>query len=90
MEYNRPELKMSRKDEQYIRELGARIKEIRISSGHTQVNFAKEVGVSQPTMYRVEAGERLPDVLLLREISKKFKVSLGMLINGEDDPPQKP
>ncbi len=75
---------MSSKDEQYKKEIGARIKEVRVAEGLNQMDFSARLGVSQPTIYRVELAERLPSLSLIRELSRCFGVSLEWLINGDD------
>ncbi len=75
---------MSSKDEQYKKEIGARIKEVRVAEGLNQMDFSGRLGVSQPTIYRIELGERLPSLSLVRELCRCFKVSFDWLINGDD------
>lgn len=62
--------------------VGARIREVRQEAGLTQKAFGQEVGVSLPTVNRVENSQRLPDAEMLVEISKKFGADLNWLLTG--------
>lgn len=62
--------------------IGERIREVRLNAGLTQTAFGLEVGVSLPTVNRIEQNRRSPHAELLVEISKKFSVDLNWLLVG--------
>lgn len=77
-------LNADKKLNDYKLEIGQRIKEVRSKAGKNQVEFSGMVGCSQPKIYRIEQGERLPDVILLKKTSEIFGVTLEWLINGKE------
>ncbi len=65
------------------------IKEIRIKNNLTQNEFANILGVTYQAVSKWENGKSIPDILMIKEISKKFNVDLNYLINGSDELPVK-
>jgi transcriptional regulator with XRE-family HTH domain len=65
--------------------IGARIRELRREAELTQQAFAKDVGVSLPTVHRVETGQRFPDAMMLIAIRQKFDADLNWLLTGLGD-----
>lgn len=51
----------------------------------TQEEFAKFLGISRPTVGFYEAGQRLPDALVLRQIAEKCNVSADYLLGLTDE-----
>ena len=49
-------------------QFGKRIKSIRALSGMTQIEFAREVGISPASLSNYERGERIPTVDLWEKI----------------------
>lgn len=65
--------------------VGRRIKAFRKLKGYTQVDFAKELGVSLSILGMVERGSREPSNWLLDEIANRLHVDkLEILWNQED------
>lgn len=62
--------------------IGGRIREIRLNAGLTQTEFGQKVGVSLPTVNRIEQNQRSPQVELLVEVSRRFSVDLSWLLVG--------
>lgn len=71
------------KEKQGAIAIGARIRAMRKDAKLTQQAFAKAVGVSLPTVNRVEKGHRFPDSELLIAIKQKFDADLNWLLTGE-------
>lgn len=69
--------------EKYNREIGKRIKSLRLKTGLSQADFAEKIKVSQPGLYRWEAGTREISALAVKMIAEEFDCSLEWLINGE-------
>ena len=62
---------------------GKLIKELRIKHHMTQREFAEELGVTYQAVSKWENGKNMPDILLLKEISKLFDVDIDELLTGE-------
>ena len=60
------------------------LKALRLSSGKTVSELAKELGVSQPYLSQIENGIRKPSNELIGKYCKKFKVSKKMLLSFEN------
>ena len=60
------------------------LKALRLSSGKTVSELAKELDVSQPYLSQVENGVRKPSEELIGKYCKKFKVSKKMLLSFEN------
>ncbi|MDH3544296.1 MAG: helix-turn-helix domain-containing protein [Desulfuromonadales bacterium] len=71
-------------DKYALDSIGARVRKIRQETGLTQKAFGQEVGVSLPTVNRIEQNQRSPHAELLVEISRKFSVDLNWLLTGAD------
>lgn len=68
-------------------DVAGRIRSIRQERGLTQAAMAKNLGVSQKTISRIEKGETQPDFSLLMAIHEKFDVPAQWLITGEEAAP---
>ncbi len=62
----------------------SRLKKIREISGLNQEQFAKEIGVSRPTLSLYEKGTRTPDIDVLRNIHIKTSASVYYLLGLSD------
>lgn len=65
--------------------VGSRIKSVREKSGLNQKDFGRRLGVSLPTINRVENNHRLPDVSLVVRMFDEFGCDLKWLLTGKDD-----
>lgn len=59
------------------------IKDIRRKNNLTQKEFASKYGVTYQAVSKWETGKNLPDMLLLKQISRDFNVSLDEILDGE-------
>jgi len=64
--------------------LPERLKELREEKCLTQIQFCKQINVSQPTVARWESGERVPSLEVLISLAKFFDCSLDYLVGLED------
>ena len=62
--------------------IGKLIKEIRQNNNLTQKDFADKYNVTYQAVSKWENGKNLPDVTLLRQISKDFNVNMEDLLDG--------
>ena len=62
--------------------VGKFIKKIRVDNGLTQNEFAKKFGVTYQAVSKWENGKNIPDIYILKEISKEFNISLDEIIVG--------
>ena len=73
-------------DKYAAKEIGARVREIRKNKRLSQQAFGQKVGVSLPTVTRVEAGQRYPDAEMLLAIRREFGSDLDWLLSGKGLP----
>ena len=64
--------------------LSDNMKKLRERRGITTAQLAEDVGVSQPTITRIEMGSRIPNVITALEIAKRLGVTVEQLVNGEE------
>lgn len=65
------------------RKIGKFIKEIRKKNHLTQAEFADMYKVTYQAVSKWENGKNMPDVSLLKQISKDFDVNIEDLLEGE-------
>lgn len=63
--------------------VGKFIKEIRIKNNLTQKEFADKLGVTFQAVSKWENGKNIPDISLLKEISKIFNIDINDILAGE-------
>ena len=63
--------------------IGKYIKSIRIKNNLTQEEFAKKFGVTYQAVSKWENGKNIPDIAIIKEISKEFNVDISEIINGK-------
>ena len=71
-----------------LREMGDRLVRRRIDAGLTQARLSEEAGISKRTVERIEAGQSIDFVMLLR-VLRVLKL-LDVLDQSVPDPPQSP
>lgn len=60
-----------------------RIKELRKQLGMSQIEFAKNIGVTNSHISKIEKGETTPSASLIKLISREYQVSENWLETGE-------
>lgn len=60
-----------------------KIKDLRIKNNLTQKEFADKLGVTYQAVSKWENGKNMPDIILLKEISKIFNVDIDELLTGK-------
>lgn len=73
--------KRDKKEEEFLKKLGARIKSIRKEKGVKQIDLGYALDLDKSNMNRIEAGNTNPSVLLLQKISIELELSLSELLN---------
>lgn len=63
--------------------IGKFIKDLRKSNNMTQAEFAQKYNVTYQAVSKWEQGKNLPDVALLKQISKDYSVSIDDLLEGK-------
>lgn len=63
--------------------IGNFIKELRKKSNLTQAEFANKYGVTYQAVSKWENGKNLPDMVLIKQMSKDFKIDIEDFLNGE-------
>ena len=69
--------------------LNERIKQIRIGSGLTQIQFANRINLSRNYIALIESGDRAPSDRTISDICREFGVNEVWLRTGEGEPFQK-
>lgn len=64
----------------YFRALGAHISQLRKELGLTQADLARDLGVSQQTVFAYELGDRRPSVLMLAKMASVLDTPVETLI----------
>jgi DNA-binding XRE family transcriptional regulator len=73
---------MSRQKPSRAPERGHRVAQARRRAGLTQPQLAEKVGVSRPTIARIEAGGTSPSVALALKIARELGEPVEMLFSG--------
>ncbi len=60
--------------------IGKLIKELRIKNKLTQAEFAEKYGVTYQAVSKWENGLNLPDISLLKQISKDYGISIDNIL----------
>lgn len=63
--------------------IGELIKKLRIENHLTQKELASKYHVTYQAVSKWENGKNLPDIVLLKQMSKDFGISIDELLNGE-------
>ena len=63
--------------------IGELIKKIRKENNLTQAELADKLGVTYQAVSKWENGKNIPDIAILKQISKEFNINLDDLLNGE-------
>ena len=66
-------------------DLGAHIRQLRLSRSMTQEQLAEKLNVSRQAISRWESGSALPDANNIRQLSRVFAVSADYLLNDDVD-----
>ena len=62
--------------------IGKFIKKIRVDNGLTQKDLADKLGVTYQAVSKWENGTNIPDIMILKQISKEFNVNIDDLLEG--------
>jgi transcriptional regulator with XRE-family HTH domain len=73
---------MNLDDKQFLRELGFRIRELRLARKWSQADMGRRCDLHRTFIGSVERGERNLSALNLRRIAKVLRVSLADLFSG--------
>lgn len=65
--------------------IGRKVREIRITSGNTQVQFAEKLGISTSYVNQIESNQRPVSAAVLITLIDKFGLDLSELTTGETD-----
>ena len=63
--------------------VGKLIKELRKRNNLTQADLANKYGVTYPAVSKWENGINLPDIALLKQMSKDFNINIENILEGE-------
>jgi len=69
-------------DEQYLRSIGRRIRELRAARNWTQEELARRSGLHRTYIGTLEGGRRNLAALNLRRLARAFGVSVSELLQG--------
>jgi transcriptional regulator with XRE-family HTH domain len=74
---------MNTRDEQFFKELGARIAQARKDHGLTQQALAEQLGVAQQTLAHYEVGRARMPASMLPDVARLLTLSLDELMVGQ-------
>ncbi len=60
------------------------LKIIRKRKGYSQLKVAMDLNISREALSYYENGKRSPDIIMLKNLSEYFDVSIDFLINGTE------
>ena len=63
--------------------IGKFIKDLRIKNNLTQAQLAEKYGVTYQAVSKWENGKNLPDMSLIKQMSKDFNIDINDLLDGE-------
>lgn len=66
-----------------LKDMGSRLKNVRVYFKFSQDKFSKMLGVSQFTLSNYEMGKRFPDTRFLVKLKELTDVDLNWMISGE-------
>lgn len=66
----------------FLKKIGARITELRMKKGITQVELGLRCDIEKPNMNRIEKGKTNPTILTLKKICSELEVNLEELMIG--------
>lgn len=66
----------SKEDKADLKELGDKIRSLRLAKGYNQTEFANIIGKDQPSVNRLENGNVNPGFLYLQQIAKGLDLSI--------------
>lgn len=69
--------------------IGLRIKELKLSIGLGQIDFANKIGIKQSPLSQMESGKIFPSIDTISNIIREFNISYSWLIDGVEDNPLK-
>lgn len=69
----------------YALVVGCVIAGLREAREWTQVQFAKKIGVTQPTLSRIERGQAHPDPFVIHKLAEVFSISTKTLCGVVDE-----
>jgi transcriptional regulator with XRE-family HTH domain len=64
---------------------GEKLRALRMKAGLSQEKFAEKIGVTKRTIIKYEAGQTVPPVESLTQISMFFSVSIDELVSEQDE-----
>lgn len=65
-------------------DLAQKIRKIRTDRGISQVQFAKDIGISRAALFNYEKGLRTPPIDILLKIAEKFDIDIDTLTSNND------
>ncbi len=67
----------------FVRGLADSLKRLRADAGLTQTQMARRLGISQPTLNRLENGAQNTTLKTLTQICRVLRCDVGELLRGE-------
>lgn len=77
-----------RQEDIFLKELGSKIKVLRITQGLSQAQLADSVGMSQRYLSEIEAGKRNISIYFLKLLTERLSISLSELLAFNETQPR--
>ena len=71
----------SQEEKEKLKELGEKIRSLRLAKCYNQTEFANLIGKDQPSINRLENGNVNPGYLYLLQIAKGLEISVDGLVS---------
>lgn len=71
----------SNEEKEKLKQLGEKIRSLRLAKGYNQTEFANLIGKDQPSINRLENGNVNPGYMYLLQIAKGLDVNVSDLLN---------
>ncbi len=71
-------------DDDVLRNVGPRLRQLRLEREATLSDLAEETGISLSTLSRLEAGQRKPTLELLLPLARAHRVALDELVDAPE------
>lgn len=78
-----PDVSTKERPSEIVTQAGRRLRAVREALGWQQERFAEEIGVTRTALANWEGGTRLPDVLAMVRLFRRFGVPLEWIYAGE-------
>lgn len=74
-------METTKSEDEFIKNLGEHIAELRKAKGFTQVTFSEKSGIHRTALAKIENGRVNPTIIVLKRIAEHLSIELVELVN---------